>query len=297
MRHVPGATWGALLPLLLLLLINIALANPRPAVRGTSAGGKPRRKAKEPKKLEIDTIAVTEPGLAVSSFTYEEVAPLAKDSVEVVVHACCLTASDVQQCRGDWGACLMPLVPGREAVGIIAKVGEKVKGLEVGDRVAVLLGTGLDSEAEDDGADRSTLDMLTTGAAAHRLRVPARWAFELPQALPSAQAAGLLGVGGSVWSQLTTRKLPKGGKVGIVGGGAAASVALQLSEALGFEAYVVEAAGGSASSSTAEVVDATDPEHLRLHTGSFDALVILSSDASVDLGPFLALVVRRAHAP
>ena len=102
------------------------------------------------------------------------------DAVEVVVHACCLTVGDVQQCRGDWGPCLLPLVPGREAIGIVAKVGASVKGLERGDRVAVLLGTGLDSEADDDGADRGALDVLTTGAAARRLRVPARWAFATP---------------------------------------------------------------------------------------------------------------------
>lgn len=235
MRSVSGVWFAALA--LTTLLVHCADAAPRAAVRSSSSG--PKRRKKAPKSIHVETLAVTEHGTKLEPFTYEEVSTLQKDHVEVVVHACCLTSGDVQQCRGDWGPCLMPLVPGREAVGVVAKVGEAVKGLAVGDRVAVLLGTGLDSEADDDGADRSALDLLTTGAAARRLRVPARWAFELPMALPSAQAAGLLSTGGAVWSQLTARKLSKGSKVGVVGSGAAAALALQLAEALGMEAYAV----------------------------------------------------------
>ena len=65
----------------------------------------------------------------------------------------------------------MPLVPGREAVGVVLGVGSAVKGVVLGQRVLASLGNGLDAEAEDDGADRSARDDLTIGAATHRLRV------------------------------------------------------------------------------------------------------------------------------
>ena len=324
--------------LLLVAFVSSTLAAQRPAVRSSSVE-KPRR-AKAPKQTHIDAIAVSEHGLSLQPFTYEDVSALPKDGVEVVVHASCLTAADVQQCRGDWGPCLMPLVPGREAVGVVAKVGTAVKGLAPGDRVAVLLGTGLDSEADDDGADRSALDLLTTGAATRRLRVPARWAFELPLTLPSAQAVGLLGAGGAVWAQLTARKLVKGSKVGVLGNGAAATLALLLAESLGMETYAISdgapvddarhgssrrasinrlaprrhprhaasprlthtrasrpsahlaGADESVPSSAAEVVDATSPEHLRLHTGSFDAMLVVSTAGALDLGAYLPLVSR-----
>jgi len=277
--------------LLLVAFVSSTLAAQRPAVRSSSVE-KPRR-AKAPKQTHIDAIAVSEHGLSLQPFTYEDVSALPKDGVEVVVHASCLTAADVQQCRGDWGPCLMPLVPGREAVGVVAKVGTAVKGLAPGDRVAVLLGTGLDSEADDDGADRSALDLLTTGAATRRLRVPARWAFELPLTLPSAQAVGLLGAGGAVWAQLTARKLVKGSKVGVLGNGAAATLALLLAESLGMETYAIsDGADESVPSSAAEVVDATSPEHLRLHTGSFDAMLVVSTAGALDLGAYLPLVSR-----
>ena len=326
-------------PIVLLLFVVCALiahASPAPAAK-SSGGIKPKKKAKSaaPKIVNIDCVALQEPGLAVSDFAYEEVGPLQPDHVEVVVHAACLTVSDVQLCKGDYGPCIMPLVPGREAVGIVAKVGAAVKGLERGDRVAVLLGTGLDSEVEDNGADRSAHDHAsvgTTGAVTKRMRVPARWAFDLPLGLESAHAAGLLSAGGAVWSQLTQRKLARGSKIGVLGSGAAGALAMQLSEAMGMEVYQVgngpqpveatstappaaaakpetdededdddyddddeeEAAAASSSSSDGvyEYVDANDPEHLRLHTGSFDTLLVISNSASIDLGDYLPLIAR-----
>jgi hypothetical protein len=40
------------------------------------------------------------------------------------------------------------------------------------------------------------------------------------------------------------------------------------------------------------VVDVTDAEHLRLHTGSFAALVVATSSPTLELGPYLALISR-----
>ena len=283
-----------MLLLALAALLPYALSAPsRPAVK-SGKSEKPKR-SKPPVPLHIDAIAISEPGVRLQPFTYEEVGPLPKDSIEVVVHASCLTAGDVQQCRGEWGPCLMPLVPGREAVGVVVKVGEGVKGLAPGDRVAVLLGTGLDSEADDDGADRSTLDQLTTGAAARRLRVPVRWAFALPLALPSGQAAGLLGAGGAVWSQLTSRKLAKGTKIGVLGNGAVATLTTLIAEILELKPFAISDGSAASVPTTAPmeaVVDVTDAEHLRLHTGSFAALVVATSSPTLELGPYLALISR-----
>ena len=53
---------------------------------------------------------------------------------------------------------MLPLVPGREAVGVVLGVGSAVKGVVLGQRVLASLGNGLDAEAEDDGADRSARD-------------------------------------------------------------------------------------------------------------------------------------------
>ena len=194
-----------------------ACASPRPAVHGA----KQRKSRRRP--LTVQALAISEPGLKVEELTYEEPQPLPADSVEVEVHACALSTADTQQLRGDWGPCLLPLVPGREAVGVVTAAGKSVKNVIIGQRVGVLLGTGMDSEDEDSGADRGMADVGTMGAASHRLRVPARWAFALPLPLASAPATGLLATGGAIWSQLTHKRMAKGARVGIIGTGVASA--------------------------------------------------------------------------
>ena len=167
-----------------LLLVSCGfLSADRAAVRTSSGKVRKAKRTQPAKKLEVHAFAAESPGLELKDYTYEESMPLAADAVDVEVHACSLGSGDVQQLRGDWGACPLPLVPGREAVGVVTAVGSAVKGIAPGQRVGLLLGTGMDSENEEDGADRAALDAVTIGAASHHLRVPARWAFPLPPAL------------------------------------------------------------------------------------------------------------------
>ena len=85
----------------LALCALIAHASPAPAAK-SSGGIKPKKKAKSaaPKIVNIDCVAV---GTGPRRPTAYEVGPLQPDHVEVVVHAACLTVSDVQLCKGDYG--------------------------------------------------------------------------------------------------------------------------------------------------------------------------------------------------
>ena len=225
-----------------LLLVSCGfLSAERPAVRTSSGKVRKAKRTQPPKKVEVHAFAAESPGLELKDYTYEEPMPLAADAVDVEVHACSLGSGDVQQLRGEWGPCLMPLVPGRDAVGVVVKVGSKVKGLVKGQRVAVLLGMGTDGENDADGAGRNA-DTMTTGAAAHHIRVPARWAFPVPAALPTAHATGLLSVGGAIWAQLTQQRLERGAKVAVIGDGTAGQLAISLAAHLGYDVYSLSAA-------------------------------------------------------
>ena len=90
----------------------------RPAVR-TKSGVRRAKRTQPPKKLEVHSVAADEAGLGVREHIYEEPLDLGADSVDVEVHACSLGSTDVQHLRGDWGPCVMPLVPGRDAVGVV----------------------------------------------------------------------------------------------------------------------------------------------------------------------------------
>lgn len=92
--------------------------------RPTVGGAAPRRAKRSAKvSTSVQAVAATAVGLDVADYSYEEPDELGADAVEVEVHACALTIADVQQLRGEWGTCLLPLVPGREAVGVVMKVG------------------------------------------------------------------------------------------------------------------------------------------------------------------------------
>jgi len=281
------------LHMLLVLFVLLHVASPRKAVRTKTS-----RKARRQLSSLVQAAAVSEHGLDTQDFSFEEVLPLAADSVDVEMHACSLGSADAQQLRGEWGACLLPMIPGREAVGVITAVGSAVKGLQVGHRVAVLLGSGVDAENDKDGADRSTLDFVTTGAAAHQIRVPSRWVFPLPVTLPSAQTAGMLTCGGSIWCHLTQRRLARDCKIGVLGDGPARDLAVAMAAALGFDTYTL-----SLGSSSLEEHDkslrgsqghlAVDiEENLRLHGGSFDAVLCVTSREPLGMTPVLPFLKR-----
>merc|ERR1719352_698247 len=126
---------------------------------------------------------------------------------------------------------------------------------------------------------------MTTGAAAHHVRVPARWAFPVPAALPTAHATGLLSVGGAIWAQLTQQRLDRGAKVAVVGDGTAGQLAISLASNLGYDVYSLSAApvapleeGSSKERRRAHKkrLHAGDEEASRLHGASFDAILCVA---------------------
>ena len=59
------------------------------------------------------------------------------DDVAIDIAYCGVCHSDIHQARNEWGNSIYPMVPGHEIVGIVAKVGAKVKRFKVGDKVGV----------------------------------------------------------------------------------------------------------------------------------------------------------------
>ncbi len=124
--------------------------------------------------------------------------PLGPHDVEIRVTHCGICHSDVHLVDGDWGAGTYPMVPGHEIVGTVAAVGPDVRHLQVGQRVGVgwqrasclsceLCNAGhenLCAQSEDTCVDHY-------GGFADRVRVDGRFAFPLPDALASENAAPL----------------------------------------------------------------------------------------------------------
>jgi uncharacterized zinc-type alcohol dehydrogenase-like protein len=171
--------------------------------------------------------------------------PLGPHDVEVRVTHCGICHSDVHLVDGDWGVGTYPMVPGHEIVGTVAAAGPEVRHLQTGQRVGVgwqraaclscdLCRAGdenLCAQSEDTCVDHH-------GGFADRIRVDGRFAFPLPDALVSEDAAPLFCAGVTVYAPLRRWvRSPMG--VGVVGIGGLGHLALQFARAMGCEVTAI----------------------------------------------------------
>ena len=124
----------------------------------------------------------------------------AADEVLIQVAACGICGSDVHGFDGSTGRRIPPLVMGHEAAGVIAAVGESVRGFSAGDRVTFDSTISCGScryckEGAVNLCDRREVmgvscgDYRRNGAFAEYVAVPARIVYRLPHSLSFANAA------------------------------------------------------------------------------------------------------------
>jgi uncharacterized zinc-type alcohol dehydrogenase-like protein len=177
-------------------------------------------------------------------FVYEP-APLGPHDVEIRISHCGICHSDVHLVDGDWGMGSYPMVPGHEIVGTVVAAGPEVSHLEAGARVGVgwQRGSCMACEACDAGDENLCAANVATcvghhGGFADRIRVDGRFAFPIPEALASENAAPLLCGGATVYSPLR-RWVKPAMRVGVVGIGGLGHLALQFARAMGCEVTAI----------------------------------------------------------
>ncbi len=151
------------------------------------------------------------------------------------VAACGVCRTDLQLSEGDLPARKLPVVPGHQAVGRVAAVGDGVAGWAVGDRAgaAWLAATcggcrfcrsdreNLCEQAEFTGWDRD-------GGYAERVAVRADFALRLPDGPADLELAPLLCGGVIGYRALRVSGIRPGGRLGLYGFGASALLAIQV---------------------------------------------------------------------
>lgn len=174
-----------------------------------------------------------------------ELAPLGADDVEIAVSHCGICHSDLHLVDGDWGIDY-PITPGHEVVGTVTAVGSAVSGIAEGERVGVGWQCNSCGECEycragDDNlcAQNQATCIGRPGGFATALRVPARFAFALPDALPSERVGPLMCGGITVFSPLRRFGAGSGKRVAVVGLGGLGHMAVQFAAALGAEVTVL----------------------------------------------------------
>jgi uncharacterized zinc-type alcohol dehydrogenase-like protein len=181
---------------------------------------------------------------ALKPFVYEPL-PLGTHDVEIRISHCGICHSDVHLVDGDWGMGSYPMVPGHEIVGTVTALGPEVRHLEAGARVGVgwQRGACLACDSCIAGDENLCAQNEATcvghhGGFADRIRLDGRFAFPIPEALASENAAPLLCGGATVYSPLRRWAKPSM-RVGVVGIGGLGHLALQFARAMGCEVTAI----------------------------------------------------------
>jgi len=210
------------------------------------------------------------------------------------VSACGVCRTDLQLAEGDIPATYLPLVPGHQAVGRVAQIGNGVGGWAAGDRAGVawlgfacgsceFCAAGLENLCESAAFTGWHRD----GGFAEYLTVDADFALRLPDAFEDLSAAPLLCGGVIGYRALNVSGIAPGGRLGLFGFGASATLAIQVALHWGCEVFV--ATRSEREQARARALGAT-------WAGGYDDPPPVRLDAAVTFAPAGAVVIAALKA-
>lgn len=161
------------------------------------------------------------------------------------IQVCGVCHTDLHIVEGEIHPLRYPITPGHQVVGIVEALGLGVDGWQTGDRVGVpwLYQTDQTCEFCRRGEENLCPQARFTGfhvdgGFAEYLLVQADFGLSLPEGLSDEQAAPLLCAGIIGYRSLKKADLQPGERLGLVGFGASAHLAIQLARFWGCEVYV-----------------------------------------------------------
>ena len=165
--------------------------------------------------------------------------------VRLRVHACGVCHTDLHTLEGDIHPPRLPITPGHQVVGVIEGLGPGVQGIEIGQRVGVPWLYDADGECEFclRGEENLCPNARFTGfhldgGYAETMLAAADFVLPIPDGIPDIQAAPLLCAGIIGYRSLHKADLQPGERLGLVGFGASAHLAIQVARYWDCEVYV-----------------------------------------------------------
>ena len=215
----------------------------------------------------------------------------------ISVGACAVCRTDLQICEGELAPHRQPVIPGHQAVGRVEAVGSGVSGWSVGDRAGV---GWLASSCDQCDYCARGLENLCPGARftgwdvdggyAGWLTSRADFTFHISSELDDLAAAPLLCGGVIGYRSLRMSGVQPGGRLGLYGFGASASLTIQVAVHEGMQVFVVTRA--RAEQERARRLGAT-------WAGSFDDQLPAQLDGAITFAPAGAVIITalRSLAP
>ena len=244
-------------------------------------------------------------GEALEPYIYD-LPELGENDIRVRVTHCGLCHTDIQAVDDFYGITEYPFVPGHEIVGYVAHVGSAVTSIKVGDRV----GIGWQGRAcmQCDwclkGQEEMCMDIVESatwnpyGGFSSSVIVDHRFAYLLPDDMPSEIAAVLMCAGISVFSPLLRYASEPAMKVAIVGVGGLGHLAIQFAHALNHEVTAISSSAEKEEQALAFGADhfilSSDRSGLRQHNFNFD-LLLVTAPGKIPWDPLLNIVKKEGR--
>ncbi len=246
--------------------------------------------------MKIQAYAASAVGASLQPFQYD-VASTGRNEVLIKVSHCGICHSDLHLIENDWRISRYPLVPGHEVIGHVLQKGEDVHWLSIGQRVGIgwQSGSCMNCEWCTTGQEQlCTLAKATCvgqhGGFADHVLADARFAFPIPEGLPSEVAAPLLCGGITVYAPLRRYDVRHWHKVAVVGIGGLGHLALQFASAMGCEVWAISSSANKAQEAmdlgAHHFVDSSGEKALAALSKTFD-FILVTATADLDWQPYV----------
>ncbi len=167
------------------------------------------------------------------------------DDVRMRVRVCGVCRTDLHIVEGDLPSAKRPVIPGHEVVGIVDRIGNRVRTVKEGDRVGIAWLRQTCGRCEFCLERRENLCLQARftgyhadGGYADYAVAPAAYAYPIPSAFTDEEVAPLLCAGIIGYRALQLSGVKPGQRLGLYGFGASAHIAIQVARHWGCEVFV-----------------------------------------------------------
>jgi propanol-preferring alcohol dehydrogenase len=167
------------------------------------------------------------------------------EDVLIRIDACGVCHTDLHTVEGDLPEVKLPIIPGHQVIGRVAKLGEKAFRFKEGDRVGVAWLFSADEACpyclrgnENLCPHARFTGYHENGGYAEYMVIPEKFAYVIPEIFEDEEAAPLLCAGVIGYRALRLSEIQPGQRLGLLGFGASAHVAIQVAVYWGCEVYV-----------------------------------------------------------
>lgn len=195
------------------------------------------------KAMFLDEPAAIEAAPLVARET--QIAQPVADELLIQVQACGICHTDLHTVEGDIHPPKVPIIPGHQVIGIVEAMGDDVQGWSIGDLVGVpwLYQVCRACEFCQRGEENLCPQAHFTGfhrqgGYAEKILSRADYTLKIPQGLRAESAAPLLCAGIIGYRALRKADVNPGERLGLVGFGASAHLAIQVARHWACEVYV-----------------------------------------------------------